>query len=93
MQIVITPDGHVRCLYDEALPLTTFGRLQIQRGAHVEPVDGGLWTVDLSPVNGPLLGPFISRSVALAAEVDWLNRHWLVTEPQTSLQEGSQPTL
>jgi len=26
---------------------------------------------------GPTLGPFASRSAALAAEVDWLDRHWL----------------
>lgn len=31
------------------------------------------WWADLSPVNGPLLGPFLSRSSALEAEVEWLH--------------------
>ena len=32
---------------------------------------------DLSPVGGPMLGPFSKRSQALNAEQDWLNSHWL----------------
>jgi hypothetical protein len=35
------------------------------------------WTADLAPVNGPVLGQFPTRSAALAAELDWLRRHWL----------------
>lgn len=77
MQLVIDPTGEVRCLYDEKLPLTDFGRLTIARGSHVEPTDAGLWTADLSPVGGPLLGPFATRSEALAAEHEWLEAHWL----------------
>ena len=77
MQLVIDPVGGVRCLYDEALPLADFGRLTISRGSLVEPTDSGLWTADLSPVGGPLLGPFALRSEALAAERDWLETHWL----------------
>lgn len=30
---------------------------------------------DLSPVGGPLLGPYQRRSEALAAEVQWLAEH------------------
>ena len=78
MQLVIDPAGGVRCVYDEALPLSEFGRLTIARGSHVEPTDSGHWTADLSPVGGPLLGPFESRSGALAAERDWLEGHWLL---------------
>lgn len=77
MQFVIDPAGAMRCLYDETLPLTDFGRLTIARGSHVEPTDAGLWTADLSPVGGPLLGPFATRSEALAAEHKWLEAHWL----------------
>jgi hypothetical protein len=51
--------------------------LSIRRGSHVEPDEHGNWLCDLSPVSGPLLGPFASRSAALAAEVDWLTQHWL----------------
>ena len=77
MQLVIDPKGDVRCVYDEALPLTDFGRLTIQRGSHVEPTAAGHWTADLSPVDGPLLGPFASRSAALDAEREWLEQNWL----------------
>jgi len=77
MQLVIDSSGGMRCLYDETLPLADIGRLTIARGSHVEPTDAGLWTADLSPVGGPLLGPFATRSEALAAERDWLERNWL----------------
>ena len=77
MQLVIDPTGDVRCVYDEALPLEDFGRLTIQRGSHVEPTAVGHWTADLSPVGGPLLGPFESRTAALEAEREWLEQNWL----------------
>lgn len=77
MQLVIDPTGGICCLYDEVLPLADFGRLTIARGSHVEPTAAGHWTADLSPVNGPLLGPFATRSTALAAEREWLEAHWL----------------
>lgn len=77
MQLLIKPDGGVRCLYDEMLDLQGLGQLQIERGSHVEPDADGQWTADLSPVAGPLLGPFPNRSAALDAERDWLETHWL----------------
>ncbi|MGL4464932.1 MAG: hypothetical protein ACRDD1_07310 [Planctomycetia bacterium] len=77
MQIVILPNGSVRCLYDEAVDLHAFGRPTIRRGSHVEPTPAGCWTADLSPAGGPLLGPFLQRSDALAAERRWLEDHWL----------------
>ena len=77
MQLVIDPVGGVRCVYDELLPLAELGRLSIQRGSHVEPDDAGQWTADLSPVGGPLLGPFETRSAALDAEREWLEQNWL----------------
>jgi len=78
MQLVVTPDGAVRCLYSEELNLHALGTLTIVRGSHVEPTANGRWTADLSPVSGPLLGPFDSRSQALAAESRWLEEHWLI---------------
>lgn len=83
MQLVIDPGGGVRCVYDEALPLAELGRLTIARGSHVEPDAAGQWTTDLSPAGGPLLGPFSARSVALTAERDWLEKHWLGHGPNT----------
>ena len=77
MQLVIDAAGGVRCVYDETLPLADFGRLTIARGSHVEPTDAGHWTADLSPVGGPLLGLFESRSAALDAEREWLEQNWL----------------
>ena len=77
MQLVIDPTGGIRCLYDEVLPLADFGRLTIARGSHVEPTAAGHWTADLSPVGGPRIGPFATRSAALNAEREWLEAHWL----------------
>ena len=79
MELLITPEAMIRCLYDETLELTALGQPQIQRGSHVEPTTDGNWTADLSPVSGPLLGPFPRRSEALAAEVAWLEQHWLLS--------------
>ncbi len=80
VELVVSPDGTGRCLYDESVDLTLFGELQIQRASHCEPDAVGAWWADLSPVSGPKLGPFDRRSVALAAEVQWLRRHVLHTE-------------
>lgn len=77
MQLVVEPQGGIRCLYSETLPLTTLGQVTITRGSHVEPTVDGLWLADLGPVDGPVLGPFPLRSDALAAEVAWLEQHWL----------------
>jgi len=41
----------------------------------VEPDEQGQWSAELSPVQGPILGPFDLRSHALAAETAWLERH------------------
>ena len=78
MQILIEPCGNVRCLYGEAIELATLGPLQIARASHVEPTADGQWWADLSPLSGPLLGPFPCRSEALAAEVAWITEHWLL---------------
>lgn len=78
MQLVIERQGSARCIYSEAVDLTSLGRVTVQRGSYVEPDDMGAWWADLSPVHGPLLGPFLHRSAALAAEVAWLESHWLL---------------
>ena len=77
MELLIERDGGVRCVYAEDIDLSQLGRLSIQRGSHVEPTADGQWTADLSPVDGPRLGPFSSRTDALAAEVSWLQENWL----------------
>lgn len=77
MQMIITTEGAVRCLYSDELDLGRLGRLRIARGSHVEPTHDGRWTADLKPVRGPVLGPYRSRREALAAEIEWLETHWL----------------
>ena len=78
MQILIEPTGNCRCVYSETIDIQQLGAADIQRGSRVEPTADGKWTADLSPVNGPVLGPFQTRSQALAAEVAWLLANWLM---------------
>ncbi|HRX78315.1 MAG: hypothetical protein H6821_05590 [Planctomycetaceae bacterium] len=77
MQLVIQPDGSLKCVYGEAIDLHALGQVSISRGSHVEPDSNGQWLADLSPVTGPCLGPFPHRSDALDAEVAWLEANWL----------------
>ena len=78
VQLIIRPGGLVRTLYNEAIDLTTLGPTAIQRASHVEPDPQGTWWADLSPVHGPVLGPFTLRSEALQAEHRWLESNWLI---------------
>lgn len=84
MQLLITPDGTVRCVYGEEIDLSVLGTVSTQRGSHVEVDDQSRWWADLGPVNGPRLGPFpfACRQQALDAERQWLESHWLVS-PQS----------
>jgi len=77
MQLVIKPGGVVRCVYAEAIDLSALGNPAISRASHVEPDEQGRWSADLSPVSGPVLGPFDHRSEALEAEQAWLEANWL----------------
>ena len=72
MELVVDAEGDVRCVYGEELDLREIGKLQITRASHVEPDRDGLWWADMGPVDGPVLGPFRSRSEALQAEREWL---------------------
>ena len=75
--LVVGHDGTLEALYGERLDLSSLGSLTIRRASHVEPTPDGLWTADLSPVDGPVLGPFVKRSEALAAECRWIDTHVL----------------
>lgn len=77
MELIIEPTGRAHCIYGEAIDLARLGQLEIVRASHVEPTSDGQWSVDLSPVAGPNLGPYRHRSEALAREVAWLQQHWL----------------
>ena len=78
MQLIVLPTGQIRCLYDEVIELAAIGHPVISRASHVEPDDEGQWWADLSPVDGPELGPFQRRTEALGAEQSWLQANWLV---------------
>jgi hypothetical protein len=77
MNLVIDPRGSVRCVYAEVIDLSCLGVPSICRASHVEPDEHGRWFADLSPVGGPVLGPFDRRGAALAAEQQWLETNWL----------------
>ena len=79
MDLVVSHDGHVRCVYGEAIDLVALGSLSIQRASHVEPDAAGKWLADLTMSAGPILGPFTTRSEALAAEQAWLAANWLLS--------------
>lgn len=79
--LTILPDGTIQCIYSDALRLpelaaTLGGEMRTTRASNVEP-DGIGWGADLSPVAGPTLGPFSTRTEALAAEVSWLQENRL----------------
>jgi hypothetical protein len=72
--IAIKPDGTMSFIYDDRLAgLCEEGDAHTTRASHVEPTAKGGWSADMSPVNGPILGPFRLREEALAAECEWLN--------------------
>lgn len=62
---------------DELVSLLEAGEGTIRRASHVEPTTRGLWAADLSPVDGPMLGPFRTRAEALSAEIIWLRKNFL----------------
>lgn len=49
------------------------GQATIRRASNVEPDPRGGWTADMSPSDGPKLGPCSLRSIALHQEIKWLN--------------------
>jgi len=74
MELVVDAGGDVRCVYGEELDLREIGKLQITRASHVEPDRDGFWWADMGPVDGPVLGPFKSRSEAMNEARGWLIR-------------------
>lgn len=80
IDLVVGTDGNVRSVYNEDFDLRSLGTVDIQRASHVEPIEGdeqGRWKADLTPVNGPILQPFDTRSEALEAEAEWLRENWI----------------
>ncbi|MGA1619762.1 MAG: hypothetical protein ACO37F_14775 [Pirellulales bacterium] len=88
MQLVVDAAGNVQCIYGEELDLRKIGKLQITRASHVEPDAEGYWWADMGPVDGPVLGPYSSRSAALAAERAWLLGDQRASAPVASCSCG-----
>ena len=82
MQLVIQPDGSIRCVYGETLDLHSLGSLNVARGSHVELDSTCHRFAVLSPVAGPRLRRVVKRSNSLSAETDWLEHHWLSGAPK-----------
>ena len=77
MELLLQRNGTLRFIYDETVNLSSLGILQIKRVSRVEPDALGRWHADLSPIAGPILGPFALRSDALSAEINWVKCRWL----------------
>lgn len=68
-------NGELKTIHtDKLLPLfNKLGNASIKRASYVEPIDGTTnWSVDLSLVGGPIMGPFTTRDEAISIEIDWL---------------------
>jgi hypothetical protein len=90
--IRISPAGTIEFIYHDALrPLLTAGESQIRRASHVEPTAEGHWTADLTPINGPMLGPYVTRAEALTAETEWLTQNWLRRPSSLTPREPNRP--
>ena len=79
LDIVIEADGGVRFVADDLLAEIFDGEQQAtRRASFVEPdadlINETRWMADLAPMAGPVLGPFRTRAVALAAERNWLRQ-------------------
>lgn len=68
--------NQIRFIYNDDLAgFNKHGKIEIKRASHVEPDGNGQWIADMSPVEGPVLGPFNRRDEALQKEVEWLLAH------------------
>jgi hypothetical protein len=91
MNIVIEPEGTLRCIYTEDIELAALGCPTITRASHVEPDRQGRWQADLTPIGGPVLTGFAHRSEALAAEHAWLEAHWLTLCGHNEMVASDEP--
>jgi hypothetical protein len=73
LALSVDPNGIITTIYSDALAdLLDEGQATVTRASHVEPASCGGWIADMSPVDGPTLGPFRLRQEALDAEVEYL---------------------
>lgn len=68
-------NGELKTIYnDEFLPFfNKLGEVSTTRASYVEPIPGSTdWSIDLTPVGGPILRPFKTRDEAIQTEINWL---------------------
>lgn len=74
-KLIVDQSGAVSFIYrDELRELLAEGRAEVRRVSHVEPVTGGGWAADMSPIGGPVLAVCETRADALKMEMDYLDR-------------------
>ena len=82
--IIVDPHGTARWINSDQLTVPSCAT--IARASHVEPgrdsAGNHCWLADMSPVGGPLLGPYATRWLALEAELVWL-ANWLESSTLT----------
>ena len=78
MELDVSPTGLVTGIYADLVDVRTLGKTTIIRASHVEADDTGQWYADI--IDGPSLGPFGKRCDAVAAEIEWLKRHFFRAE-------------
>lgn len=80
MRLYINNEGTIQGVYSDSMAgLLLQGHAEVTRASHVEPGKdhrgNPCWYADLSPSQGPTLGPFYLRQEALDAEVNWLHKN------------------
>jgi hypothetical protein len=93
--IVVRPNGLIEFIYDDDLKgfIDQQSEKKLFRASHVEPDDKGNWWADLSPIDGPKLGPFNTRQAALNAEVEWIQKNYLGARNENSNSAEEQGTV
>lgn len=78
----------LQAAYEDSLPSATCV-LPVSDGYKIVDTQANKWFADMTPVSGPVLGPFATRDQATAAELDWLDMHNipLPVTPATVLQQ------
>ena len=86
--IIVDPQGTARWINSDQLAVPPSAT--IARASHVEPgrdsAGNHCWLADMSPVGGPILGPYATRGRALTAELVWL-ASWLEESIPITLTE------
>jgi hypothetical protein len=81
MLIRFLEDGTAQAIYSEEIDLKELGKVKYSRASHVEPNEQGEWIADLTPIQGPMLGPFKLRSETIKSEILWLENN-ILSEPK-----------